>query len=429
MSKMADDCTPEKALEQFEKYQRETAEKRAKRERRAEERRVKKQRLLAEQGLEQLKGTALFFDMYHPLARLRSYDLQVRKAQCSATAFVQELAQGRFQGLSLCAPEPGPEGRQGAACPVAGRGEAPHFVVDPDVHALLLRGIPLTASVWDIYDFAVQRPGFAAIAWSDPLPGDMCRELRVRFETAEQADAALKAMKDAQLASGVSLDPELLSPSSDLVGLVTPPEMAHPDRIRKDQALSARIVRHLDQLAGVQPQETEALLNHEGSTVEKLDVQVLYLRRVHHFCFYGAAWCKDEWDLRQRCGNALLRDHAADSVTEGEWAQKHDQRLEHFLASAALDRPHVLGGDDEPISSKTDAVCSEQTHKISDGKFQCLECKKLFKGPEYVRKHLRKMHAELFEVIRQNAHADVACAAYLADSCRPNAPQLHVAFS
>lgn len=45
------------------------------------------------------------------------------------------------------------------------------------------------------------------------------------------------------------------------------------------------------------------------------------------------------------------------------------------------------------------------------GKFRCLECGKNFKGPEYVRKHIRKMHAHLIETIRQSAHTEAAAGA------------------
>jgi len=382
LSSLSHDVEPDSAIAKYEEYQKEAAKK----------------------CLEQLRSTRLFFDLYHPQSQLRRYDLRIRMAQQNAESFIREMQEHRYDGLSLRTPATaGAADRQGATCQTSGHLQPPHFVLDPDVNTLLLAGLPAEASVWHACDPLVACPGLAAVAWSGAP-----REVRARFDSEEHVQLAIRALEGTALPCGHVLQPTLISPSAEPNALVAPPEMSHPNRIQKDEALSARVVRLLDGLVGVAP-------------------EVLYLRRVHHFCFYAAAWCEDEWDLRKRCGTAVLRDGlggAGMAAAEGEWAKAHDERLQHFFESARLERPRVpeIEGD-EQLASKAAALCQEKTCQITEGKFRCLECDKNFKGPEYVHKHLRKVHTELFEALRQEACQEAADAAYLADPCRPTSAQ------
>ena len=47
------------------------------------------------EGLEALKGTGLFRDLYHPLARLRRFDTYLGLTQRGAAGFAQDLRAGR----------------------------------------------------------------------------------------------------------------------------------------------------------------------------------------------------------------------------------------------------------------------------------------------------------------------------------------------
>ena len=113
-------------------------------------------------------------------------------------------------------------------------------------------------------------------------------------------------------------------------------EMSLPERLLKDLALSEQVIQRLDGLTEVPEEITALVLNAYGTTEFKLDLRVTYLRRVHHFCFYAARWCDDEWFLRDACGIATLRAPAQPECTAGEWSAAHEQRLESFLGSVQL---------------------------------------------------------------------------------------------
>jgi len=376
----------------------------------------------AEQQLESFKTTELFYDLYHPLAALRRYDLRIHLTHKSADAFLRDMQQNRFDGCCWRAPAAGIV-RGSTKCTLAGHLQAPHFAVDPDVDSLLIHIVPHNASVWNIFDVLTDCSGLLSVAWTHPAAHDMSREMRARFASPAEARAALNALAVLQLNHGITLRPVLVSPSPELVALVAPPEMSHPDRIRKDEAISARIVRHLDSLFGIKPEITQALLGAVGSPEAKLDLQLLYLQRVHHFCFYAATWGKDEWDLKNTCEVAMVRMHvdcAQQAPAEGAWARLHEKRLEAFLASAQLDRPSMPLMQTEKASEKMSEACSANIDKLEEGKFTCKLCGKLFKGPEFVEKHIRKVHLDIFHPIYEEANQQAAYEAYTADPRKPN---------
>jgi len=240
------------------------------------------------------------------------------------------------------------------------------------------------------------------------------REVRARFATGSLARGALSALSNLEAAK-----PTLVTPSAELSALVAPPEMSHPERVRKDAALAARAARLLDGLQGVRPELAERLLAREAEPEAKLDLLVLYLRRVHNFCFYAAAWCEDDWHLRKSCGSAVLRDVSID-MPEGKWAAAHEERLERFLATPHGTRPTVPSRDEEPVVGRVAQLMEEQTKQVAEGKFRCEQCGKHFKGTSYVHKHLRKVHTDVLEVVRQKVLEEAAREACIADPSRPS---------
>merc|ERR1712136_354344 len=111
----------------------------------------------------------------------------------------------------------------------------------------------------------------------------------------------------------------------------------------------------------------------------QLDLQVTYLRHVHHFCFYSALWCDDEWDLHRRCGAVVVRDILADG-------EVMDPKREQEEADWLQDRD---------------------------------DCLKLFRAPCFVHKHLSKAHPSFCDEVIRSTQMQTARASYLADKNRP----------
>lgn len=357
---------------------------------------------------------------------LRAYDLRLRQGQCNAEIFLQDLQEGKYKNLSLntLALPKDSAIRSGASRMVSGHLHPPHFAFDPDVGSLLLKGLAQDVSAWDIYDFLVECPGFCTAAWTrvGNTSSSLRRDFHARFATTSEATSALGTMtQEFENKFGQSLEAMVLNASpvtaqKDIRAIVLPPEMSSPERLAKDANLSARIIKCLDSLQGVRPEVTDAILSHDAPVESKQDVQVAYLRRVHHFCFYSAAWFEDEWSLRNQSGGTVLREGIGDGLlpsAEGRWAKAHEQRLEAFLTAVELTRPEVLSSHDPNLVTQ---ILDEQTLKIREDKLQCKLCQKCFKGSSYIHKHLKRNHPSLLSsALLQSAASD----AFFADPARP----------
>ena len=107
---------------------------------------------LAKKELDVLKNTGLFFDLYHPMAQLRSYDWQRQMAQIRSQNFALDLNANKYHSLSLRARRPGMPGANvpmAPTCPVAGHLKSPEFAFDANVGALMISGVPVAVSTWD----------------------------------------------------------------------------------------------------------------------------------------------------------------------------------------------------------------------------------------------------------------------------------------
>ncbi|CAE7459556.1 Ars2, partial [Symbiodinium necroappetens] len=350
--------------------------------------------------LQAIKQTGLFFDLYHPLSRLRRYELRLGTTQLNAATFAQDLREGRYCELSLRTGQ----ARRGATCPIAGHLQAPEFAFDPDVGSLVIRSLPLAVSVWDVLDVIQDRPGFCTAAWTSFEGTDLARDFFARFTSAADATAAaVVLMRSAETllsrpGSEGTGRASVLSPKPDLAALVLPQEMSLPERLLKDLALSEQVIQRLDDLTEVPKDITALVLNAYGTTEFKLDLRVTYLRRVHHFCFYAARWCDDEWSLRDACGIATLRAPAQPECTPGEWSAAHEQRLESFLGSVSFDKPAAAPDySNEHVVQRVAEEREKAILKVTDEKFKCKLCGKHFRGADFVRKHIRRMHLPLAE--------------------------------
>lgn len=383
---------------------------------------------LCQHALELLKesGSGLLFDLYNPLSLHRQYTSRVQSVQNSASDFVVDLAKERFSGLQLVATD-GPITR--GTCQTAGHFQAPHFAFDPNVNALVLSTMPGSISAWKMNELLQSQPGFLAISSPQRPKQGLTRELRARFQSEDQVHAAVRALNNAP----GNLQFEEAAPAKVLEAFVLPPEMSHPDRLAKDMELSKRVICKLDAIMSVPLEKTHELLDWEASVMEKVDVQVMYLRRVHHFCFYGCTWCSDEWALYRNCGAALLRgnfnaENEDGEITEekvdagGEWAEAHDQRIENFIDTASFEQPSLPSPEEEPLKSRLLAGFAEKTTQVSAEKHQCGLCGKCFKTPEHVHKHLKKVHHTICDEALHQVCAEIADTAYLADSARPGWP-------
>eukprot|EP00928_Gymnodinium_smaydae_P021452 TRINITY_DN1836_c0_g1_i1.p1 TRINITY_DN1836_c0_g1~~TRINITY_DN1836_c0_g1_i1.p1 ORF type:complete len:1096 (-),score=164.71 TRINITY_DN1836_c0_g1_i1:59-3295(-) len=73
----------------------------------------------------------------------------------------------------------------------------------------------------------------------------------------------------------------------------------------------------------------------------------------------------------------------------------HDEEARVLALEAGVARWNVVDGpSNEDRSAEIESFCNKNTKAVADSKFRCTICRKLFRGPEFVHKHIRERHAE-----------------------------------
>jgi len=368
-------------------------------------------------------------DLHQGTHLLRAFDWRLIRTRRLAATFLNDLACGAFAGISLTTD------CRGAAWVVLGGADLgsaamqapvhtpPHFLSDAGRCTMVFPSVEAELSVWDFHEVLQRMPGFID-AWLEPEAiGSLLRTGGARFESPEHLDVAVRQLTGTAV-RGRALRPQKAVPQEHCRVLLAPPAASRPAQLAADTEAAAELIAALDAAAGLPASGTQRLLAAGGEEPgARLDLRVLYLRRVHHFCLYSAAWCLDERELLQRCGTACLRAQGEAWAGDRAWATEHGQRLRRFLGEgSAWMRPEPVpaSADEEPLRSLWAKRCAECTLQEEESRYRCLICSKLFKGEDYMQKHMLRAHAGGLRELTVEFRGSQARAAYLRASATPS---------
>ena len=118
----------------------------------------------------------------------------------------------------------------------------------------------------------------------------------------------------------------------------------------------------------------------------QLDLNILYLRRVHGFCFYCLEEYDDERMLATRCDNIHLRSYiqigkrTSESMTENkneaEWDNNFTRLLKERIEKGPQETKNTLEVTEE-LNKKRNEYCKENTTPVSNERFVCNICSKV----------------------------------------------------
>jgi hypothetical protein len=144
------------------------------------------------------------------------------------------------------------------------------------------------------------------------------------------------------------------------------------------------------------------------SKEQHLDLLLLYLRRVHSYCFYCGEEYDDERTLAAKCGPQHLRNARKITRwmidTEPQWTGS--KNYEDKYVRAANERltigpqPRPSPQDDEVLRNMKQDYAELKTKVVQDGQvYQCIvkDCYKKFKSSEFVHKHIHNKHADVLD--------------------------------
>ncbi|KAJ3088558.1 hypothetical protein HK102_008491, partial [Quaeritorhiza haematococci] len=165
-----------------------------------------------------------------------------------------------------------------------------------------------------------------------------------------------------------------------------------------------------NEMAGEEDEEQREKEKERKVAVKSLDFYILYLRRVHMYDYYSAAESDSPEDFCRRCPVYFRRRSADESAKitkpgKPSEAEKFFERLDTRI-SLRIRKP-IEGEDIEKLGGKNlddeiERMASKNVTKESEAKYRCKECAKLFKGEEYVKKHIRGKHPTLVQKVKED---------------------------
>ncbi len=131
-----------------------------------------------------------------------------------------------------------------------------------------------------------------------------------------------------------------------------------------------------------------------------MDLYVYYLLRVHQYDYYWGHEGNSPEDMSRKTYLYLRSPNAKDSSTN--WLTRLDDRVQSRIENILDNEDKLLQKGGRSLEKVLDSFLSSYVKKESDTKYRCVECQKLFKGDDYVKKHLKSKHAELTKTITQD---------------------------
>ncbi len=154
-------------------------------------------------------------------------------------------------------------------------------------------------------------------------------------------------------------------------------EFAATERIQTDYEQSSKLLSALCTRYELEPFTIEG----DYDDLRRLDLNIACLRKVFNLCYYSGIKCSDPLELQKICGDLCLR---SDKPT-GSSPNQIDPKINDLIR---------LYGSSFELATEDNLIESKYVIKLEESRFRCSLCSKLFKGPEFVIKHVRLKHEE-----------------------------------
>lgn len=282
-----------------------------------------------------------FKEKYHPED---SYQWQTERkvqAQLLAKKFFEQLKKNAYQGLSLEAPLDEVTFRQDEANNRIEITKAPYFGFDQNSMTLFLKALPVNISRWEVLNIVKTTPGFVSFSLSDPLKTqNFVRYAWVSFDSEENCTKSKILLENASIGS-FRLGP-IKSQSSKKPIKITPPLPEGRELI--DLELSKQLILLLDEEKQIKDNELLGSAQTNDKILQ-LDLQLLYLRKVHALCYYSMEEFDDDRMLAAKSGPAFIRSKkrvskSEETMPENIISRNFVESIDKFVASR-LAKPQV----------------------------------------------------------------------------------------
>lgn len=393
------------------------------------------------------KNEEWFKDKYHPVESLVYREELIKRKQKMYGEFIEKLRQGEYDNVNFDETEK-KDSSEEANAEKKDENETNNDNMDTDAedeekknineaeasksNRLFIKSIPPNVKRKELIDRCSKFEGFDYLAISDPNPqkkfhrlgwivfkeGTNIKEAYEQFNNAKIDDFVFHLAYHQTLPARSKTVPEIFSTM---------------DRLNHDLEQAKNLSIALDKEVGLdkfdengcevlQEKIDEFNNNDEYDEIKKikkaLDLYIEYLHRVHLFCYYNASEAESTEDYDRKCP-VLYRQSpktpAAATTTENDGSEKEPvetkdkicERIDNKI-NLRMNRPknnediEKIGGRN--VDNEIDKYAIRNVVKDNEKRYRCKHCSKLFKGEEYVKKHIKTKHTDLIEPIIMEAN-------------------------
>lgn len=327
-----------------------------------------------------------FLEKYDPRLVQEFTHFRIQSAQFLHKEFLSALQSQAFAGLLL------------RDCTEVTSGP-PAFAFDSASLTLFLGLLPLCVWRKELICALHAVPGFTGLSLSEAQPSKgFCRFAWAKFDTEKHCEEACKLLTQVQVNAQCSIAPSPCQPNVRKAPKTQPPQSL-PSLIADWKHLTA-LITHLDRLHSI-PENPLLVSETQFVALEdqekQVDLQLLYLRRVHGVCYYCAEVCEDERELAAKCGPVHFRSKVIG--TQESKGSLTEKRLEDVYKKTKL--AVYDSRNDKKLADLIGELCANLAILETAPKVRCSNCKKLFFDQKFLRKHIESKHIDLIEGVKK----------------------------
>jgi len=309
----------------------------------------------------------------------------------------------------------------------------PYYFYNPDYLTLYnLNSLTKNIEIIPVIDIFKKYTGFVSLSLTEPERiNGYKRSFWVTYDNETNFENALNGLKEYELSKDFMIkvikSETTQNPYYRKIK-VTPP--LFEERLVEDIIGSNKIINILDTYREINSNPlTEKIKIEEVSDLPEeekikiLNFNILYLRRVHGFCYYCLKGFKDERNLTKKCDYLHLRHYVKlgkrdqvknidiNSINISEDELKNAIEFDKFFTKnlnelladkekinhIILLRPKYLLDDEiavDKIEEEKSEFIKENSSQLDVEKFECQICKKKFLAYHFIENHMKNKHPE-----------------------------------
>jgi uncharacterized C2H2 Zn-finger protein len=287
---------------------------------------------------------------------------------------------------------------------------SPFYLFNINNNSLFIQYLPYNVSFLSLHSIIKELPGLIFISISEPLKkDDYSRFIWLNFDNEKNVTNALEKLNLYEINENYILN-VVKSNKFPLRKIKLFPVYVNNnnnenDFIEEDEIKNCEeIIKKFDLLRNI---KFNVILNEKEKINNKkkyFDLMILYLRKIHGFCYYCVKYFYDEKNLDYKCDSVHLRNiiiNNNDIENINLYKKIFNENVKNFIENFDKNFNDFENFDEkfieENFNNLKEKNFNENIHQNSENEFECGVCGKFFENKEYIEKHFNKFHIFEFD--------------------------------